>query len=98
MQQMEIWLVILFLSGKKVHASQIFVLSSYLKLGPVLHGQLNNFVFLFVSWGVVMQYVDVSSAAPLNSLIARYILDPTLGQTMGKDSKHTGNTFYVVSL
>ncbi len=45
-----------------------------------------------------MQYVDVSSAAPLNSLIARYILDPTLGQTMGKDSKHTGNTFYVVSL
>ena len=44
-----------------------------------------------------MQHVDVSSATPLNSLIARYILDPTLGQTMGKNSKHTGNTYYVVS-
>ena len=34
MQQMEIWLVILFLSRKKFHAKQIFVLSSSMKLGP----------------------------------------------------------------
>ncbi len=30
----EIWLVILFLSRKKFHAKQIFVLSSSMKLGP----------------------------------------------------------------
>ena len=34
MQQMEIWLVILFLSRKKFHAKQIFVLSSSVKLVP----------------------------------------------------------------
>ena len=34
MQQMEIWLVILFLSRKKFPAKQIFVLSSSMKLGP----------------------------------------------------------------
>ena len=32
----EIWLVILFLSRKKFHAKQIFVLSSAMKLGPVV--------------------------------------------------------------
>ena len=31
---MEIWLVILFLSRKKFHAKQIFVLRSFLKLCP----------------------------------------------------------------
>ena len=36
MQQMEIWLVILFLSRKKCHAKQISVLSSSMKLGPAL--------------------------------------------------------------
>ena len=35
--QVEIWLVILFLSRKKFHAKEIFVLSSSMKLGP---GQL----------------------------------------------------------
>ena len=35
MQQMEIWLVILSLSRKKFHVQQIFVLSSFIKLGPV---------------------------------------------------------------
>ena len=34
MQQMEIRLVILFLSRKKFHAKQICVLSSSMKLGP----------------------------------------------------------------
>ena len=34
MQQMKTWLVILFLSRKKCHAKQIFVLSSSMKLGP----------------------------------------------------------------
>ena len=34
MQQMEIWLAILFLSRKKFRAKQIFVLSSSIKLGP----------------------------------------------------------------
>ena len=34
MQQMETWLVILFLSSKKFHAKQICVLSSSMKLGP----------------------------------------------------------------
>ena len=33
-QQMEIWLVNLFLSWKKFHAKQIFELSSSMKLGP----------------------------------------------------------------
>ena len=31
---MEIWLVILFLSRQKFHAKHIFVLSSFMKLGP----------------------------------------------------------------
>ena len=35
MQQMEIWLVILVLSRKKFHAEQIFVLTGFMKLGPV---------------------------------------------------------------
>ena len=34
--RMEIWLVNLFLSRKKYHAKQIFVLSSSMKLGPAL--------------------------------------------------------------
>ena len=34
MQQIEILLVILFLSRKKLHAKQMFVLSSSMKLGP----------------------------------------------------------------
>ena len=34
MQQTENWLVILFLSRKKCHAKQTFVLSSSMKLGP----------------------------------------------------------------
>ena len=34
MQHMEIWLVILFLSGKKIHAKQLFVLTGFMKLGP----------------------------------------------------------------
>ena len=34
--QVEIWLVILFLSRKKFNAKQIFVLSSSMKLGPDL--------------------------------------------------------------
>ena len=38
MQQMEIWLVILFLSRKKFQAKQMFVLSSSTKFGPVLLG------------------------------------------------------------
>ena len=38
MQQMEIWLVILFLTRKKFHAKQIFVLSISMKLGTVLLG------------------------------------------------------------
>ena len=33
-QQLETWLVILFLSWKKFHAKQMFVLSSSMKLGP----------------------------------------------------------------
>ena len=36
MQQMEIQLVILFLSKKKFHAKQICLLSSSMKLGPEL--------------------------------------------------------------
>ena len=36
MQQMDILLVILFLSRKKFHAEQIFVLSSSMKLAPGL--------------------------------------------------------------
>ena len=36
MQQMEIWLVMLFLLGKKYHAWQIVLLSSSMKLGPEL--------------------------------------------------------------
>ena len=36
MQQMEIWLVVLFLSMMKFYAKQIFVLSSSMKLGPGL--------------------------------------------------------------
>ena len=40
----EIWLVILFLSRKKFHAKQIFVLSSSMKLGPGLcFGVPSNF-------------------------------------------------------
>ena len=35
---LKIWLVILFLSRKKFHAKQIFVLSSSMKFGPVLNG------------------------------------------------------------
>ena len=31
---MKIWLVILILSRKKFHAKKIYVLSSYMKLGP----------------------------------------------------------------
>ena len=42
MQQMEIWLVILFLSRKKFHAQQTFVLSSSMKLGPDLHYFCSN--------------------------------------------------------
>ena len=38
----EIWLVILFLSRKKFHAKQIFVLSSSMKLGPGL--------YMYTSW------------------------------------------------
>ena len=34
MQQMQIWLVILFLSKKKFHAKQIVVLTSSMKLDP----------------------------------------------------------------
>ena len=37
MQQIEIRLVILFLSRKKFHAKQIGVLSSSMKLGPGNH-------------------------------------------------------------
>ena len=36
MRQMEIWLVILFLTRKKFHAKQICVLSSSMKLGPCI--------------------------------------------------------------
>ena len=36
MQQMKIWLVMLFLSRKKFHAKQIFVLSSFMKCDPGL--------------------------------------------------------------
>ena len=42
MQQIEIWLAILFLSRKKFHAKQIFVLSSSMKLGPDLIIQCHN--------------------------------------------------------
>ena len=45
MKQMEILLVIPFLSRLKFHAKQIFVLSSSMKLGPV---QLLNCVGIFV--------------------------------------------------
>ena len=34
MQQMEIWLVILFLSRQKVNAKQMFLLSSSMKFDP----------------------------------------------------------------
>ena len=36
MQQIKIWLVILFLSRKTFHAKQIFVLTGFMKLGPGL--------------------------------------------------------------
>ena len=52
MQQMEIWLVILFLSRKKCHAKQICVLSSSMKLGPdallLLNGQGHRGMFSLV--------------------------------------------------
>ena len=35
MQQTEIWLLILFLSKKKIHAKQIYVNTGIMKLGPV---------------------------------------------------------------
>ena len=41
MQLMETWLVILFLSRKKFHAKQIFMLSSSMRVGP---GLMNDFV------------------------------------------------------
>ena len=42
MQQLEIWLVILFSSRKKFHAKQVVVLSSSMKLAPSLlqNGQI----------------------------------------------------------
>ena len=52
MQQMEIWLVILFLSRKKCHAKQIVVLSSAMKLSPdallFLNGQGHRGMFSLV--------------------------------------------------
>ena len=39
---MEMWLVILFLSRKKFHAKQIYVLSSSMKLGPERPGKKRN--------------------------------------------------------
>ena len=44
MQQMKIWLVILFLPRNKFLAKQIFVLSSTMKLGPGLMNLLHVFV------------------------------------------------------
>ena len=65
MQQMEIWLVILFFSRKKFHAKQICVLSSSMKLGPGLYVIFMNFCFhqtgqLVISRGSLM-YSDQSS-------------------------------------
>ena len=34
MQQIKIWLVILFYQGRNFHAKQIFVLTGIMKLGP----------------------------------------------------------------
>ena len=60
---MEIWLVVLFLSRKKFHAEQIFVLSCSMKLG---HGHLCPwillcfFVFLVVtSWSCFWSFFDL---------------------------------------
>ena len=46
MRQMEIWLVILFLSAKKFHAKQFFVLSSSMKLCLLTHSSIRQCVLL----------------------------------------------------
>ena len=49
MQEMEIWLVILFLSSKEFNAKQIFVLSSSMKLGSGWYMLLLKFLTVFAS-------------------------------------------------
>ena len=48
MQQMNIWLVILFLPRKKFQAKQIFVLNGFMKLGQVL--ATNKMFIFFLNW------------------------------------------------